>query len=105
VSIDTRAGPYALKVVVDPATAGPNTIDLTLLDSAGRPAKVAAVDVGARLPSKNIGPLRFTADRLAQGRFAVQGAQLALPGDWQLRLAVRLSAFDLVEESVSVPIR
>jgi copper transport protein len=105
VSVDTRVGPYELNLVADPASAGVNTIVLSLVDRSGRPAKVAAVKVAARLTSKRIGPLRFEARRLSPGRFAVRNAQLPFPGDWQLRVSVRTGEFDLDEQTVSMPIR
>jgi copper transport protein len=104
-AVDTTVGPYELNLVADPAVAGLNTIHVYLLNAAGRPADVAAVEVAASLPSRRIGPLRFDAHPLAPGHFAVHGAQLALPGDWQLRVGVRRGEFDLYERTVSIPIR
>ena len=39
------------------------------------------------------------------GHFVVHGAQLALAGDWQLRVEVRRGEFDATAATVSVPIR
>jgi copper transport protein len=107
-------GPYATtaalgrieaNIVVDPAKTGPNAIHLYLNDQSGRPADVAELEVSASLPSKNVGPLRFTAHRLAPGHYAVHGAQLPLAGDWQLRIEARRGEFEALTRTVSIPIR
>jgi copper transport protein len=98
-------GDLELNLVVDPAAAGPNQIHLYLTDRAGRPADVAEATVAARLASKRIGPLRFEAHRLAPGHLTVHGAQLALAGDWQLRVEARRGEFEALTTTVSVPVR
>jgi len=105
VALDTALGPFELNLVVDPASTGLNTIHVYLLDADGRPAKVAEVQVAASLPSRRIGPLRFEAHPLAPGHFAVHGAQLPLPGDWQLRVTARRGEFEQFEKTLSIPIR
>ncbi|HEX2433732.1 MAG TPA: FixH family protein, partial [Gaiellaceae bacterium] len=107
-------GPYATTasldgleadVVVDPAKAGLNAIRLNLTDRSGRPADVAELELSASLPSEHVGPLRFTAHRLAPGHYTVHGAQLALAGDWQLRIEARRGEFEALTTTVSIPIR
>ena len=98
-------GPLEANVVVDPATSGPNDIHVYLTDSSGQPAEVDELRVLATLPSKQIGPLRFEAQRLAPGHFAVLGAQLALSGDWQARFESRRGEFESFTQTVSIPIR
>ena len=105
VALDTALGPFELNLVVDPASTGLNTIDVYLLDAAGRPANVAEAQVAASLPSRRIGPLRFEAHPLAPGHFAVHGAQLPLAGDWQLRVTARRGEFEQFEKTLSIPIR
>ena len=61
--------------------------------------------VSATLASRGIGPLRLVAHRAGPGHFAVHGAQLALAGDWQLRVETRRGEFDAATATVSVPIR
>jgi copper transport protein len=107
-------GPYAttaplgdleLNLVVDPAAAGSNQIHLYLTNSAGQPTNVDEATVSATLASREIGPLRLPAHKAGPGHFAVHGAQLALAGDWQLRVETRRGEFDAAETTVSVPIR
>jgi copper transport protein len=101
----TRVGPFTGSVKVTPATVGANTVDLSFSTRDGNPAALAEVDVAASLPSHNIGPLRFTARRLGHGRFQVAGAQLPIPGTWQLRLTVRRGQFDEWLQTVPLEIR
>ncbi|HET7856622.1 MAG TPA: CopD family protein [Gaiellaceae bacterium] len=101
----TDLGPLELNFVADPAKAGRNELHLYLLDKSGRPADVNELRVLASLPSQRIGPLRFTARRLAPGHFAVLGVQLTIPGDWQFRVEARRGEFTSYSQTVSVPIR
>jgi copper transport protein len=98
-------GTLELNLVVDPAAAGRNQLHLYLTDRAGRPADVAEASVASTLASKQIGPLRFEAKRLAPGHLTVPGAQLALAGDWQLLVQARRGEFESLSATVSVPIR
>jgi copper transport protein len=109
-------GPYAttaplgddleLNLVVDPAAAGRNQIHLYLTDNhTGQPTDVDETTVSATLASREIGPLRLKAYRAGPGHFVVQRAQLALAGDWQLRVETRRGDFDAATTTVSVPIR
>jgi copper transport protein len=101
----TALGPLELNVTVDPAAAGSNVMHLYLTNEQGQPADVHEVKVAAMLPSKRIGPLRLVAHRTGPGHFTVDRAQLALAGDWQLRVDVRRGEFDAYAATVSVPIR
>ena len=79
-------------------------IQIELSDRSGRPANVAELELAASLPSANVGPLRYPAHPLARGRYAVHGAQLALAGDWQLRIEARRGEFEALTTTISVPI-
>jgi copper transport protein len=102
---DTKVGPFELKLVVDPATAGSNKIDLSLLDSAGRPARADEVRATATLASAGIGPIRLQARQAGRGHFVVPSASLAIAGDWRFQVAVRRGEFDEWITDLSVPIR
>lgn len=101
----TDLGGLELNLVADPAEAGHNALHFFLTDRSGRPADVAELRVLASLPSERIGPLRFRAERLAPGHFSVLRAQLAISGDWQLRVEARRGEFESLTQTVSVPIR
>jgi copper transport protein len=101
----TPLGDLEANIVADPAKAGLNVIHLYLTARSGRPVDVDEVRLSASLPSKSLGPLRFEAHPLAPGHYAVHGAQLALAGDWQLRIDARRGEFEALTATVSVPIR
>jgi copper transport protein len=96
---------FLLNLVVDPAKAGRNEINLYLLDHSGAQADADEVNFSASLPSKDVGPIRLQATRAGPGHFLVPGAQLALAGDWQITAEVRRGEFELQTHTFSVPIR
>jgi copper transport protein len=104
-AVDTTLGTLTANVVVDPARTGRNAIHLYLLDENGRPVDVDAVTWAATLPSRQIGPLRFTGRRLAPGHYSAYGAHLALAGDWQLLLDARRGEFESLQQTVSIEIQ
>jgi copper transport protein len=102
---EAQLGPLDLNLVVDPAKAGGNAIHMYLLNANGQPADVAEAKLSASLPSRQIGPLRFTMRHLAPGHYVVYGANLALAGDWQLHLEARRGEFQALETTLSIPVR
>jgi copper transport protein len=101
----TQIGSNELNLVVDPARPGSNEIHLYLTDRTGRPATVAEARVAASLPSHGIGPLRLRALRAGPGHYLVADAALVHPGEWRLRIDLRIGEFEAQAASVSVPIR
>jgi copper transport protein len=98
-------GELELNLVVDPAVAGANDVHLYLTDRSGQPADVDELRLSATLASRQVGPLRFTARRLAPGHYTSSGVQLALAGDWQLRVEARRGEFEASQATLSIPIR
>jgi copper transport protein len=101
----TQLGDLELNLVVDPAAAGRNQIHLYLTDKSGQPTDVDEASVSATLASRQVGPLRFRTNHAGPGHFVVQRAQLALAGDWQLRVETRRGEFGAASATVSVQIR
>ena len=93
-STATTIGPFHAAIRVTPAREGANKIIVSLTDSHGHPAHVAAVSVNASLPSHSLGPLAYTASALGKGRFKVSRAQLQISGTWQLQIGVRQGQFN-----------
>jgi len=107
-SATTSVGPAQLQVTVDPATVGANELHLYLLDPQdGRQWDEAEeVRLRARQPDKGIGPLPIALSKAGPGHYTTSGsAVLAVPGDWTLDVAVRVSDFDQYEQQIEVPIR
>jgi copper transport protein len=102
----TALGPLQLQVTVDPAAVGSNEIHLYLLNERDGSQFDGAreVTLAATQPERGIGPLSVPADRAGPGHY-VADADLGVPGDWTMRIAVRVSDFDEHTTRVEVPIR
>jgi copper transport protein len=107
VRITERLGAAQLSLSVTPATVGPNTVRVALIDArTGRPfAATKQLTVTATLPRRHIGPLNLRVRKTAPGRYAAEGAVLGAPGIWTLQITDRTSAFDESQRSIHVPIR
>jgi copper transport protein len=93
-------------VSVEPGTAGRNTIHLMFEQADGEMVMLEEVKVSATLASRNIGPLEFEAEGMGHaGEWRVEGADLTIPGDWQLRIEARRGEFELLTEATSISIR
>ena len=96
-------GDIEVMVMVDPALPGENMIRLTL---ASPPEDLTKVSVSASLPSQDIGPLDLEAepDPAEPGAYVIENAPLSIAGDWELRIEALLGEFDLLTETIAVPI-
>ncbi|HEU4450865.1 MAG TPA: CopD family protein [Gaiellaceae bacterium] len=91
-------------VVVEPAMPGENSIHLTFEHSDAE--ELTEVSLSASLPSEEIGPLEFAAEPVAgqPGEYVAENASLTLPGEWELRVEALMGEFDLLTETITVPI-
>ena len=98
-------GDLRATVIVAPAAAGDNTIQITFAPTAKQPLRSERLrlapepgDRAARLhrPSREPGGPRA---------WVVEDASLAIAGDWDLRIKALLGEFDLVTGTVAVPIQ
>jgi copper transport protein len=104
----TTVGPAQLQITVDPATVGANDIHLYLLNPSDGSQwdKAKEVRLTASEADKGIGPLSIDLSKAGPGHYTTSGpAALAVPGDWTLDVAVRVSDFDQYERQIEVPIR
>jgi copper transport protein len=93
-------GPFMSHVTVMPGMPGNNEIHFEFEE--GRPDEVL---VSASLPARDIGPLRYTAERgMEPNSLVVEDANLPLAGDWRLRLEARRGEFELFTKNIVVPI-
>ncbi|HSE82811.1 MAG TPA: CopD family protein [Gaiellaceae bacterium] len=99
-----QLGDMRATVTVDPAMPGENTITITFMPSAEPPNEVS---VSASLPSEEIGPLDFTAepDPAQPHAYVIEDASLSIAGEWELRVEALLGEFDLLTETITVPIQ
>jgi hypothetical protein len=110
-------GEFEAEVSVEPGTVGPNEIVVVLGEmEGGEPVEPESVTVSASLPEQEIGPLLYELEPVeeeepAEGDAMTEGgmrymaeADLALEGEWELRVEVRLNEFDLLTETTMVMI-
>jgi copper transport protein len=94
-----------LNVVVDPGRPGTNEVHLYVLTPGGLPALVegeAALEL--RLPAEDLGPIERTPLVAGPGHFLHAGPELALGGEWVLRVRLRESEFEERTGEVTVRI-
>jgi copper transport protein len=101
---DVDLGEMMAHLVVDPALPGENSIHLTFEHADAE--RLTEVSVAASLPSEDIGPLAFPAEPVQgqPGEYVAEGASLSLPGEWELRIEALMGEFDLLTETITVPI-
>ena len=99
-------GPARAELTVEPARAGANEIHVYLFDrSDGRQYDAPKeLRFEASLPEKGIEPIRLEATKAGPGHYVVGAAALAPPGDWRLELVARISDFDELRTTYTVPI-
>ena len=101
---DVDLGEMMAHLVVEPAMPGENSIHLTFEHADAE--RLTEVSVAASLPSEDIGPLAFPAEPVQgqPGEYVAEGASLSLPGEWELRIEALMGEFDLLTETITVPI-
>ena len=101
---DVDLGAMMAHVVVEPAMPGENSIHLTFEHADAE--QLTEVSFAASLPSEDIGPLNFPAEPIQgqPGEYVADGASLSLPGEWELRIEALMGEFDLLTETITVPI-
>jgi copper transport protein len=103
-STTAPVGQVEASIVVQPATAGTNTIHLALLDRDGRPALDSRIEeVSATLPTREIGPLQLQIAPAGPGHVIIPRANMTVPGTWLLRLVVATGELDEDIQTVPVP--
>lgn len=101
-SRETDAG--ILTLSVDPAAAGVNRIEV-LLEEDGRPVTDASrVAVRFALESAGVGQSESLARAVGDGRYALTGPQLGLPGEWEVEVVARRPGQPDARGEFSVPV-
>jgi copper transport protein len=90
-----------------PGTVGRNELHLMFSAHGGEPPDLEEVNVSATLPSQEVGPFRYTARPVQghHGEYVVQNAQLAIPGEWHVRIEARRGELELLTATVTISIR
>jgi copper transport protein len=105
-SASADVGPARAELTVDPARAGPNEAHLYLFARAdGRQYDATReLTVTAALPDRGIAPIRLSSRKAGPGHYVISGAPLAPAGDWSLEVAARITEFDELRTTFTVPI-
>jgi copper transport protein len=100
-------GPARAELTVEPAGAGANEMHVYLFNrSDGRQYDAPKeVRFEASLPEEGIAPIRLEATKAGPGHYVVGAAALAPAGDWRLELVARISDFDELRTTYTVPIK
>jgi copper transport protein len=99
-------GPARAELTVEPAAAGANEIHVYLFDrSDGRQYDAPKeLHLEAALPDRGIEPIQLEATKAGPGHYVVGAAALAPAGEWRLELVARISDFDELRTTYTVPI-
>jgi hypothetical protein len=85
-----------------PATVGPATLELRVLDGAGRPVSGARLHVDAQMSHPGMAPVVTTASEREDGRYEAS-VLFAMTGDWILLVGGSLSDGRVVHHRIDVP--
>jgi copper transport protein len=95
-----------VQLVVAPAKAGFNEIHLYLFDADKRPADLAdEITMELSLPEAELGPIVRLATRAGPAHLQLNGNDLAVAGDWEITLRLRVDRFTEVSGTAEVPVR
>ncbi|HEX4467509.1 MAG TPA: CopD family protein [Solirubrobacteraceae bacterium] len=114
--IDAAAGPFSassrlggaeLQVTLEPAHVGLNTMHVYLFDArtGAQFTKTRELSAEAELPAKGIGPLPLKATPSGPGHFTLSSVALTPAGTWRITITDRVSEFEELSHSFSIPIR
>lgn len=92
-----------MRLEVTSTRRGPQTVNVSTFDGAGRVAQVAEVSGELSLPARRVGPIRVPFTSTGLGRATSSAVTASLPGSWQLRLTVRVD--DFTEYAATIPYR
>ena len=100
-----QSGSYMAMLDVSPAVAGTNSLRLFLHDADGNPVDPAKIELRLAEPDQSIEPILRSPVRVGPGRYALEGPELAVAGNWRVRIEIRVGDFGMTEFEIAVPIR
>lgn len=106
VTLSRSADTGRVELLVDPAVAGANTIEVRYTDTAGRPVDVAtALTIEFSQSAAGLAPITRRVPSSEPGVFVIAGNELSIPGPWTIAVAVRTGDFTEQRTSFDVSIR
>jgi copper transport protein len=80
---------------ISPNRPGVNAIMVEVTGTDGKPKDVLETQVEMTLASAGVGPITRKLDKLAPGHFMLgETRDLSIPGDWEIRVVLRVDEFD-----------
>jgi len=101
-----EAGPARVDLTVDPARPGPNELHLYMFnrDDGSQYDATREMTVTAALPERGIEPIRLRASKAGPGHYLVARAPLSPAGEWEIEIAARITEFDELRTTFTVPV-
>jgi copper transport protein len=90
---------------VDPAKAGTTAIHVVINNADGTSPDIAELDLSLKLPERDLGPIDVPMTRLASNHYVNDSATIPFAGTWQITANARVSDFDQLTFTVTVPVR
>ncbi|MFF9021619.1 copper resistance CopC/CopD family protein [Streptomyces eurythermus] len=87
-------GKGVVRVDLDPARVGGNTMHVYVQRPNGRAFDVPEVKISFTLEAQKIGPLPVNPDHITTGHWSANGVQLPVAGNWKIAVTVRTSDID-----------
>jgi hypothetical protein len=97
-------GDLRIELMVSPATAGANTLDVRLHDASGAPQDVQRVEMRATLPTIDMGDMHAIAEPVEAGGYRMESVWLSIAGEWRVEVIVRRSDADDLRTIFRVPV-
>lgn len=97
-------GDAAATLIIAPGVRGPNTVQLMLIDAAGRPAApLEPPTISVSLPEQELGPFTSELYELGAGYWQTD-VELVVPGTWTITVGARLSEFEAPSASTEISV-
>ena len=87
-------GTGTVDVTLDPARAGADQMQITVLDKTGKPESVPEVDASLALPAQQLGPIKIILQAAGPGHYTAGNVLVPMSGAWQVLVTVRTTDID-----------
>jgi copper transport protein len=100
-------GPMRLEMVIEPAKVGPNDFHLYLFNrkTGAQVGRVKQMTVRLTQPEKDIGPITLDIPRKGPAHYELLDQALGVPGEWEVEVDARVSAFDAYTATADIDVR
>ena len=100
-------GPMRLEMIIEPAEVGPNDFHLYLFDrkTGEQINRVKQLTVRLTQQDKDIGPITLDIPRKSPAHYELLDQALGVPGEWDVAVDARVSAFDVYSAEAEIEVR